>query len=98
MLHAWLGGHVLPTFAGRILNIDVAVERCAATLNVPGVWPDGSDPQRGRLPAERRYAVQPVGGFHGSIGIGFGYIGSATQYSEIVLVTLPTKLCQGTTP
>lgn len=33
VLHAWMDRHVLPTFMGRILAIDVAVaQRCAALL------------------------------------------------------------------
>ena len=33
VLRAWMDGHVLPTFVGRILPIDVAVaQRCAALL------------------------------------------------------------------
>jgi len=35
ILRAWMDGHVLPTFAGRILAIDTAVgQRCAA-LHIP---------------------------------------------------------------
>lgn len=35
MLRAWLDGHVLPGFAGRILPVDSAVAQCCARLHVP---------------------------------------------------------------
>ena len=35
ILRAWMDGHVLPTFAGRILAIDTAVAQRCATLHVP---------------------------------------------------------------
>lgn len=35
MLRAWLDGHVLPGFAGRILPVDTAVAQCCARLHVP---------------------------------------------------------------
>ena len=35
ILRAWLDGHVLPTFSGRILAIDTDVARRCATLHVP---------------------------------------------------------------
>lgn len=35
MLRAWLDGHVLPCFAGRILPVDSAVAQCCARLHVP---------------------------------------------------------------
>ncbi len=35
VLRAWMDGHVLPTFAGRILSIDTAVARRCAQLHVP---------------------------------------------------------------
>lgn len=35
MLRTWLDGHVLPTFSGRILMIDVAVAQRCAKLHVP---------------------------------------------------------------
>lgn len=35
VLRAWMDGHVLPTFAGRILAIDTAVARRCAQLHVP---------------------------------------------------------------
>lgn len=35
MLRAWLDGHVLPTFSGRILAVDTAVARRCAALHVP---------------------------------------------------------------
>ena len=36
ILRAWMDGHVLPTFAGRILAIDTAVAQRCAALHVPG--------------------------------------------------------------
>jgi len=35
ILRAWMDGHVLPTFAGRILGIDTAVAQRCAILHVP---------------------------------------------------------------
>ena len=35
ILRAWMDGHVLPTFAGRILAIDTAVAQRGAALQVP---------------------------------------------------------------
>ncbi|MBU1330726.1 MAG: type II toxin-antitoxin system VapC family toxin [Gammaproteobacteria bacterium] len=35
MLRAWLDGHVLPGFAGRILPVDTAVAQCCARMHVP---------------------------------------------------------------
>jgi len=35
ILRAWMDGHVLPTFAGRILAIDTAVAQRGAALHVP---------------------------------------------------------------
>lgn len=35
LLRAWLDGQVLPAFAGRILDVDVAVARRCAALHVP---------------------------------------------------------------
>lgn len=35
MLLAWLDGHVLPAFAGRVLAIDTAVAQRCAKLHVP---------------------------------------------------------------
>jgi|SRR5215467_2737714 len=35
ILRAWMNGHVLPTFAGRILAIDTAVAQRGAALHVP---------------------------------------------------------------
>lgn len=35
VLRAWMGKHVLPTFAGRILAIDTAVAQRCAVLHVP---------------------------------------------------------------
>lgn len=34
-LRAWLEQRVVPTFAGRILPVDLAVAECCATLHVP---------------------------------------------------------------
>ena len=35
VLRAWMDGHVLPTFSGRILPIDTAVAQRCAPLHVP---------------------------------------------------------------
>ncbi len=35
ILRAWMDGHVLPTFSGRILSIDAAVAQRCAMLHVP---------------------------------------------------------------
>ena len=35
ILRTWLDGHVLPTFAGRVLAVDTAVAQCCARLHVP---------------------------------------------------------------
>lgn len=35
VLRTWLGSHVLPAFAGRVLAIDVAVAQRCASLHVP---------------------------------------------------------------
>lgn len=35
VLRAWLDGHVLPAFAGRILAVDAAVAQRCASLHVP---------------------------------------------------------------
>jgi len=35
VLRTWLGSHVLPAFAGRMLAIDVAVAQRCASLHVP---------------------------------------------------------------
>lgn len=35
VLRAWMDGHVMPAFAGRILSIDTAVARRCAQLHVP---------------------------------------------------------------
>ena len=40
ILRAWMDGHVLPTFAGRILAIDTAVAQRCATLHVPNPQSD----------------------------------------------------------
>jgi predicted nucleic acid-binding protein len=39
ILRAWLDGHVLPGFAGRILPVDTAVARRSSALHVPDVRP-----------------------------------------------------------
>lgn len=39
ILRTWLEGHVLPTFANRILPVDVAVVRRGASLHVPDPRP-----------------------------------------------------------
>jgi toxin FitB len=39
MLRAWLDGHVLPAFSGRILPVDVAVAQRCAKLHVPAPRP-----------------------------------------------------------
>ena len=35
LLRAWLDGHVLPEFAGRVLPVDTAVAQRCARLHVP---------------------------------------------------------------
>ncbi len=35
ILRAWLDGHVLPAFSGRVLAVDLAVAQCCARLHVP---------------------------------------------------------------
>lgn len=35
ILRSWMDGHVLPTFAGRVLGVDTAVAQRCATLHVP---------------------------------------------------------------
>jgi predicted nucleic acid-binding protein len=39
VLRAWLDGHVLPAFTGRILAVDTAVALRGAALNVPNPRP-----------------------------------------------------------
>jgi len=39
ILRAWLDGHVLPAFEGRILAVDIAVAQRCARLNVPDPRP-----------------------------------------------------------
>jgi predicted nucleic acid-binding protein len=39
VLRAWLDGHVLPAFSGRILAVDVAVAQRCAKLHVPDPRP-----------------------------------------------------------
>jgi hypothetical protein len=39
VLRAWLGGHVLPAFAGRVLVVDAVVARRSARLHVPDPRP-----------------------------------------------------------
>ena len=40
ILRAWMDGHVLPTFAGRILAIDTVVAQRCAALHVPDARSD----------------------------------------------------------
>jgi predicted nucleic acid-binding protein len=35
ILRAWLDGHALPAFAGRVLSVDTVVAQCCARLHVP---------------------------------------------------------------
>jgi predicted nucleic acid-binding protein len=35
LLRSWLENHVLPSFAGRVLPVDIAVARRCATMHVP---------------------------------------------------------------
>ncbi len=39
VLRAWLNNHVLPTFSGRILPVDLAVAQRSAKLHVPNPRP-----------------------------------------------------------
>jgi len=39
VFRAWLNGHVLPAFAGRILDVDIAVAQRSAQLHVPDPRP-----------------------------------------------------------
>lgn len=39
VFRAWLNGHVLPAFTGRILSVDIAVALCSARLHVPDLRP-----------------------------------------------------------
>ncbi len=39
ILRTWLESHVLPSFSGRILPVDMAVARCSARLHVPNPCP-----------------------------------------------------------
>ena len=39
IFRAWLNGHVLPAFAGRILPVDIAVAQRSARLHVPDPRP-----------------------------------------------------------
>lgn len=39
ILRTWLESHVLPSFSGRILSVDMAVARCSARLHVPNPGP-----------------------------------------------------------
>lgn len=39
LLRAWLNGHVLPAFSGRILSVDTAVAQRSARLHVPAPRP-----------------------------------------------------------
>lgn len=40
ILRAWMNGHILPTFVGRIIDIDAAVAQRCAALHVPDPRPD----------------------------------------------------------
>lgn len=40
VMRAWMDGHVLPTFGGRILPIDAAVARRCAKLHIPDPRPE----------------------------------------------------------
>lgn len=40
ILRTWMDGHVLPTFAGRILAIDTAIAQRCAVLHVPNPQSD----------------------------------------------------------
>ncbi len=40
ILRSWLDSHVMPAFAGRILDIDTTVTQCCAKLHVPDPHPD----------------------------------------------------------
>ena len=44
ILRVWMDGHVLPTFAGRILAIDTAVAQRGAALHVPNPRSDHDAP------------------------------------------------------
>ncbi len=39
VLRTWLNSHVLPAFAERIISVDTAIARCAASLHVPDPRP-----------------------------------------------------------
>ena len=39
ILRRWLNEYVLPTFADRVLPVDIAVVRCGARLHVPDLQP-----------------------------------------------------------
>ena len=39
LLRTWLNRHVIPAFAGRILDINTAVAQCSARLHVPDPRP-----------------------------------------------------------
>jgi predicted nucleic acid-binding protein len=39
LLRAWLNGHVLPAFSGRIVSIDTAIAQRSAQLHVPNPQP-----------------------------------------------------------
>jgi predicted nucleic acid-binding protein len=40
LFRAWLGGHVLPAFSGRILAVDTTVAQRSAQLHVPNTRPN----------------------------------------------------------
>lgn len=58
LLRTWMDGHVLPTFAGRILAIDTAVARLCAQLHVP-------DPKSERPKSERDAFIAATALVHG---------------------------------
>ena len=39
IFRAWLNGHVLPAFSGRVLSVDIAVAQRSARLHVPDPRP-----------------------------------------------------------
>jgi toxin FitB len=41
-MRAWMDGHALPTFEGRILPIDAGVARRCARLHIPDRGPSGT--------------------------------------------------------
>jgi toxin FitB len=62
LLRAWLDGHVLPEFAGRVLPVDTAVAQRCARLHVPDrAWHDRRDAQCRRFCRNRRCYRESVG-------------------------------------